>query len=418
MVKTSKTGVVASILVFLVVFCGCSLTNSITMAEGETNDDDVVSCTLSYMEEDNHSVELENGLYSANLGITSFSSVCNDSAGFAIYAVGYSGDTYGNNKMTATINNGLAPDYDIETGTSVSGNTSSWAIKVAPIEGEHAPSIDGGFDEYSEVPDAFTKVASYAASTDDTIGSRLRTSYAVFVSNRQPAGLYEGKVKYTLVHPQDEFPCLEGEICYRANANNVVGKMGKQETTGETAMLWAPNYNHAGYGFAGWNTRADGTGAFYGPNETITLPDDMSEGLILYAKWIKSAGSLQDWAGCSTLNVGDMTALTDERDNNTYAIAKLVDGKCWMIENLRLDYEATRGTANQALAQGYGGVFTGLAEPETDSFADVTTPNSLYTADTTSTTLNVIIGDNLGDRFPRYSNDNTSNMVARMTDVD
>ena len=70
--------------------------------------------------------------------------------------------------------------------------------------------------------------------------------------------------------------------------------------------------------------------------ETITTPADMSKGLSLYAVWVKSQGNLQGWTGCSSIQQGDVTALTDVRDNNTYAIAKLADGKCWMIENLRL----------------------------------------------------------------------------------
>ena len=122
--------------------------------------------------------------------------------------------------------------------------------------------------------------------------------------------------------------------------------MGKQSTTGDTAILWASNYSHAGYGFSGWNTEPDGTGTSYGPNETITLPNDMSEGLILYAMWVKSAGNLQEWGGCYTMNIGDVTALTDERDNDTYAIARLADGNCWMIENMRLDNTAELTTRN------------------------------------------------------------------------
>ena len=41
------------------------------------------------------------------------------------------------------------------------------------------------------------------------------------------------------------------------------------------------------------------------------------------------------------MNVGDVTALTDTRDGNTYAVAKYADGKCWMMENLRLDLSDT-----------------------------------------------------------------------------
>ena len=45
------------------------------------------------------------------------------------------------------------------------------------------------------------------------------------------------------------------------------------------------------------------------------------------------------------MSVGSVTALTDTRDNNTYAVAKLADGKCWMMENLRLDLSSATITA-------------------------------------------------------------------------
>lgn len=46
------------------------------------------------------------------------------------------------------------------------------------------------------------------------------------------------------------------------------------------------------------------------------------------------------------MNIGDVIALTDNRDNDTYAVAKLADGKCWIIENLRLDDSAELSSAN------------------------------------------------------------------------
>ncbi|MBR3122383.1 hypothetical protein IKF28_03000, partial [Candidatus Saccharibacteria bacterium] len=44
--------------------------------------------------------------------------------------------------------------------------------------------------------------------------------------------------------------------------------------------------------------------------------------------------------------LASVSALTDTRDNQTYAIAKLADGNCWMIENLRLDNTAQLTTLN------------------------------------------------------------------------
>ena len=39
---------------------------------------------------------------------------------------------------------------------------------------------------------------------------------------------------------------------------------------------------------------------------------------------------------CNTLSSGSSITLTDTRDNNTYVVKKLADGRCWMTQNLRL----------------------------------------------------------------------------------
>ncbi len=141
-------------------------------------------------------------------------------------------------------------------------------------------------------------------------------------------------------------------VQYDENGANSPTTMGNQviEPSDSEIVLWASNFKRPGYGFAGWNTKADGTGTSYGPNETITdtttVNNIKDDGLKLYAMWVPSAGNLQAWDGCSALSIGAVTALTDTRDNNTYAIAKLADGQCWMIENLRLDSTATINSTN------------------------------------------------------------------------
>lgn len=132
--------------------------------------------------------------------------------------------------------------------------------------------------------------------------------------------------------------CPAERICYDGNRDDGLGSMSEQVVgSGADVVLIAPNYSRSGYGFAGWNTKANGSGDDYGPNQTITTGDLSSRGMKLYAKWIQSSGSIQGWNGCDDLSVGEIVALTDSRDNNTYAIAKYGDNQCWMMENLRLD---------------------------------------------------------------------------------
>ena len=224
--------------------------------------------------------------------------------------------------------------------------------------------------------------------------------------------------------------CPPNSICYDDNGANSPTTMGVQSATSSSSItLMASNFQRSWYGFLGWSedvdaatklTNSDPSDApvIYGPNETITTGDLSVEGTKLYAVWLQSQGSIQNFHCSSLSNVGDVTARLDARDDNVYAIAKLADGNCWMIENLRLDNAPS--VDYPELAQGYGGVFSGLAASENSTFVDYTTENSRYKSDGSGD----IIGKNgatrtdIGTanypwyRMPRFNNDNTAAAVS------
>ena len=370
-----------------------------------------------------HNATVTPNTYQNNIGKTTITTTCNDSGGYAIYAIGFTGNQYEGADHTKLI--GSTTNQKISTGTAKSGS-SQWAMRVTAVSGTYAPTIENSFDSsnYHIVPDTYTKVASYSSATDTGInatGSSIETTYAVYIAGTQPSDTYTGKVKYTLVHPSTEVPLqpqttTAGQICYYPNGNGVVGSMGCQtvSTSATNATLLASNFSREGYGFAGWSTTfdySDSTG-FYGPQETITFDagtyTGSNPGLSLYARWIKSADNLQGWTGCSSLATGAVTALTDQRDNDTYAVAKLADGNCWMIENLRLD-NTNSDNSTGTLSQGYATGFIGLADPEAP-WADDSIANSLYSTD--GSTAATISGNGLGDRFPRYNGVNTPSSAS------
>ena len=207
--------------------------------------------------------------------------------------------------------------------------------------------------------------------------------------------------------------------------------------------LLLSNFSRTGYGFAGWSDKFDyatnPNAKFYGPQETITVPEGTTaNGLSLYAVWVKSEGNLQDTdkvtALCGTngtggslitaptdgtANLSSVSALTDQRDNNTYAIARLADGNCWMIENLRLESTNSDNTTG-ALAQGYGtsatyGNFSGLADAESTGFTSTYSANSLYSNDGSNNTINIGTSNYPAYRMPRYNNLNTTNRASNPT---
>ena len=300
------------------------------------------ACTMTGTLNTPHTATVNPGVYQDSIGKTTFSVICNDPNGFAIYAIGYTGEEYSGTNHTRLV----GPNSNtITTGTATSGSTSNWAMKLESNDPEfYNMTIMNGYDSYSTIPDTYTKVAQITSSTASATPATMSSTYAAFIASDQTAGTYNGKVKYTMVHPYTEEPlqpqpATAGCINYFANDSGTTGEMGCQSASDNAELtLWASNFKRPGYGFAGWNTAFDYSGTTYGPNQTITAPSDVStNGLSLYAVWIKSAGTLQSWSGCSSLAQGSVTALTDSRDNNTYAVAKLADGKCWMIENLRLD---------------------------------------------------------------------------------
>ncbi len=371
------------------------------------------------------------------IGTAKFKATCNDAAGFAIYAVGYTNSEYGNTDLVTD----LGDNYSIETGTGNSGDTSNWNMTIGndtEIQSNVVADIAEGFDAAHTIPTVYTKVASFTASTDQSIGSNILATFNTYIASAQPAGTYQGKVKFALVHPSTaDAPitpvAVPRQICYYGNGADD-GSMACQTTidiNGSTTslsanvevQLRASNFQRAGYGFTGWNTKEDGTGTQYGPMETITFTSDMyTNGLVLFANWkaAETGVTMQTFddtvAPYSTAPNGTVIALKDIRDNDVYAVAKLADGNWWMIENLRLDYDANITTSNTQSNNGaWGGVFNGLAEPETANFSNSTTPNSLYTTDTTSTDLRAITGSNQAYRFPRYNNNNTASSTANNT---
>ena len=158
------------------------------------------ACNFSGNVDIPHTSTIMNGVNSTDIGKTTMNVTCNDQGGYAVYAIGYTNDEYGNTSLKSSISD----DYNISTGTSTSGNTSNWSMKLSTVPGTTTATIENGYSNYNTVPDDYTKVATLNTITNpgtSTTGSSISTTYQTYISPTQPAGAYTGKVKYTLVHP-------------------------------------------------------------------------------------------------------------------------------------------------------------------------------------------------------------------------
>ena len=253
--------------------------------------------------------------------------------------------------------------YGDSESTLATDNTWGYAFKTSTA---NAPwSNYSGLPLYSDSNNVTELIDTDGAAASDYVTFKIGARAA----STQAGGEYKNVINFIAVaKPEphlEPVPCQGGYICYNVNSlDPTEGTMGRQEATdGNTATLFASNFSRDGYGFAGWSDAYDyetnPNAHFYGPNENITVPaGTTANGLALYAVWVQSAGTMQANTSsvCNSLtpatysdegdqdestwsitaNLSSISALTDTRDNQTYAIAKLTDGNCWMIENLRL----------------------------------------------------------------------------------
>ena len=177
------------------------MTSIRTNAAGEDSVEDNVAitvptaCTMggSIATGNEHTATLLPGTYSGTsdsgyengIGKTTLTVFCNDYNGFSIYAVGYTGDSMDNENHTKLVGTSASGNATIPTKVYESTDTTSnWSMKVDKITdtaSSYNPSnmtITGSFNAWHTVPDTYTKVAEYHATTgssatDTTLGAKV-----------------------------------------------------------------------------------------------------------------------------------------------------------------------------------------------------------------------------------------------------
>lgn len=181
------------------------------------------------------------------------------------------------------------------------------------------------------------------------------------------------------------------QITYNANGGkNAPATTSKQTNDDSTTLTVASGTpTKDGYDFLGWNTSSTATtaNANYAPGKTVTLTS-ASPTLALYAVWGESGPAVTGFGGikkmqdmtstiCTNAAANSTGQLYDTRDDSTYTIQKLSDGKCWMTQNLRI--------VNKAITSADSDVSANYTIPASSLWSDTsaTTNKAYYNNDTT-----------------------------------
>ena len=90
---------------------------------------------------------------------------------------------------------------------------------------------------------------------------------------------------------------------------------------------------------------------FFAANPSDNLPSGTYTTKIIYSLISDEppTTAMQNWSGCSSLKTGETVSLSDSRDDKEYQVRKLVDGKCWMVDDLAFTKDMTLTPADTSV---------------------------------------------------------------------
>ncbi len=211
-----------------VVTCNDSITASVIVK---------TSCGFTIAGDGNYTLTLANNSTN-NVNGSQFTTTCNSPNGYALYAVGFSGNQVGNTKLLAQT---IGSTYDIQTGSG----SSNWKMNLTSTGsyGTVVPAYDAGTGttkNYADIPASYTKVAYYTpASGDASTQSVFQTNYQATVSSTQPADNYVGQVKYTLIPTSGD---ISKSIFELTNLQDFASLTSTQKADVLTSMIVGEQY--------------------------------------------------------------------------------------------------------------------------------------------------------------------------------
>ncbi len=303
--KTIQSNILNSInliplgLVSLSLLSGTILVSSTVSADDTSVVDQInitvpVSCTMSGTGMQSHNANINNGLYDHDIGSTVLHAFCNDNEGFAIYAAGYTGNEVGGANSNKLVGTTASNNATIESGiatTASNPDVSNWAMKLTMTQDSGDTTADNAF-------------------TIDSAPNEALPSQAESGATQAPFSQYH-------VVPNEYV-----KVAHKNSGTDMT------ETTGGVKLTTT---------YAAYISKTQAADTYSGQVIYVLVhPADAAAPTI--PKSLDTATTMQEVTYCSEdLPEGQVYTLTDERDGNTYHVARLKDGNCWMLDNLALD---------------------------------------------------------------------------------
>jgi uncharacterized repeat protein (TIGR02543 family) len=196
------------------------------------------------------------------------------------------------------------------------------------------------------------------------------------------------------------------QVVYQGNGStggSVPVDSTNPHTSGETVTVLGNTGGlvRAGYTFAGWNTRATGSGTAYSPGSTLAMP---LINVTLYAQWISNTSIFTNGYMPERVNLAKFQDVTVSSTNVTGAPAYLTDGlvidsSCWRSgivgphwAQLDFPYPVQVGSAQLAMGQSGSGAMSAFQIQYLTNGNWVTVPGG-YVTGNTNVEKNIVFAD-------------------------
>ncbi len=203
-------------------------------------------------------------------------------------------------------------------------------------------SIDNGETFHAVPAKDKTPATIYNSSSATSSAETVNIKYGVKLDTNIPSGNYSNDVLYTVaVKPE----CLRYQISWKFDGDLKDNMLVPFSLSyGEAFDLSKYIPIREGYEFNGWTAKYEGGSTDFTGSETAADLNPTNAGSItMTANWtpydIRGISNMQDMTStlCTNTPVDTVVTLKDTRDNNTYTVKKLKDGRCWMTDSLRIE---------------------------------------------------------------------------------
>ncbi len=240
---------------------------------------------------------------------------------------GYTLTVSGTGSLDASSNEygaGIGGGYEISCGSIVIKGGS-----IVARGGTYAAGIGGGYGG---------TVGNITISGSDTKVTAIKGDYAPYSIGEGALGSRTGEITIgddvtaSVVGSPFKYPVVQYTVAFDANGGN--GTMSDQSTNIDPELILEANhFTRDGDSFAGWNTRADGSGISYADQGHVNFAE-VGSSITLYAQWFE--GNVVDLAALTGNYVApNGVVLTGVLDGD-YKIS-IADGATVTLNNMLID---------------------------------------------------------------------------------